>query len=85
MNAVAFTTLTILLFVCGFVVGYVYKSVDDSEVMDADAHELAMLRQQVREMGERINELEEDGGDWSWADDPAYVGRVEDTLRNWGE
>lgn len=66
MNAVAFATLVILLFVCGFVVGYVYKAVDDREVMDADADELAQLRQQVRAQAEELAVLREEYGNYDW-------------------
>lgn len=60
-------------FVAGCLVGYLLRAIHDSDVMQADADELMYLRQTVREMGDRINELEEDGGDWSWLEDEALL------------
>lgn len=53
-------------FVAGCLVGYLFCAIRDSDIMQADTDELVALRQTVREMGERIAELEEDGADWSW-------------------
>lgn len=65
-----YALLATVALVAGLVIGYIFRAVSDADVMQADADELAMLRQINVELGERIAELEEDGGDWSWTEEP---------------